>query len=470
VTTTLTNTTFLFLCVTLIACVVRYALRGENQAAAWINYGGRLLSGSKLLSTVLIVGATVGMGSHILVGYLGPGDIVQEFVGTKELAAGRSINPTTTMQERAGYWLDQEHLERTVLARWAPLRKLQAYSIANGAREIVVQAHPPFHILLFAPIVELCGSIQRTQVVMTVINLAAYCWLLLLVWRSTSLPALVPASAVSLLYLLTLDWQPLLANLREGQIGVVVALLVTAGWYSLARDRLWLAGILIGLAALIKMFPALLFFWLLLRKRRAFVAALGTVFVAVLFVYLIRGQAAFIDYFNAAKSVEEHFGRGRLNYSLFSVISYALAGPTAKSLLATGTTLLADALLFGCSAFLTLRKRAPSKIDEALEFSGYIVLSCLLSPTVEAFYYPILLLPIAAVASVVRPATLLRSSIALLAILWCFSFPDQVSWRSTEFLARMLGNRLAFLLCSFPTFGLLGLWYWTARRQRAAMS
>jgi hypothetical protein len=467
VTTTLTNTTFLFLCVILIACLVRYARRGDNEAGAWMRDGIRRLSGSKLLIGVLVIGGAVGMGSHLLVGYLGPGDFFQDFVGVKELAAGRSLNPTTNMRERVEYWLSQGHLESTVLSRWGPLRRLEASSIDSGARQLVVQAHPPFHILLIAPIVELCGSIRRTFVALTAVNLAGYILLLYLLWRSTNLPALVPAGAAALLFLLALDWQPLLANLRQAQIGVVVALLVIAAWYCLTRDRPWLAGVLIGLAALIKMFPALLFFWLLLRRRRAFVAGLATVFIAALFLYSIRGPAAFVDYYHAARAVEEEFGRSRINYSPSAVISYVIAGPTAKSIWASAAVAFADVMLFGYSAFLTLRKRTPTQFDEALEFSGYIALACLLSPTVEAFYYPILLLPIATVASMIRPAALVSSSIALLAILWCFSFPDQLVWRPTQLLAPLIGDRLSFLICSFPTFGLLGLWYWIERRQQA---
>lgn len=384
------------------------------------------------------------MASHILVGYLGPGDIFQDFVGAKELAAGRSMNPTANMRERVAYWLDREPLDSAGLPDWPALGSLRASSLDSGARQLVVQAHPPFHIFLLAPLVKLCRSIQRTYLAVTLVNIAAYVLLLLLLWRSTNLPAVVPAGAVALLCLLALDWQPFLANLRQGQIGVVVALLVIGGWHCLSHDRPWPAGILIGLAALIKMFPALLIVWLLLRNRRAFVAALGTVSVAVLLLYLTRGPGAFIDYFHAAQAVEANFGRARNNSSLSSIISYVTGSPAA---------IFGDALLFGYAVFLMLRKRTP-----VLEFSSFVVLSCLLSPTSEAFYFPILLLPLATVASEIRPT-------AMLAILICFSFPDQVVWRSTELLTPVLGDRLAWLLCSFPTFAMLALWYWTARRE-----
>jgi hypothetical protein len=69
----------------------------------------------------------------------------------------------------------------------------------------------------------------------------------------------------------------------------------------------------------------------------------------------------------------------------------------------------------------------------------------------------------------IRPEAFLRSTIGLLAILLCFSFPDQVVLRSTEFLKPILGDRISWLLCSFPTLALLALWYWmTTRRRRMA--
>jgi len=466
VATTVTNTTFLFLCAILIACIVRYARRGENEAGTWIKDRVQLLSRSKLLIIVLVVGGAAGVATHVLVGYIGTGDLFQDFVGAKEFLAGRSMNPPSNMRERVDYWLGQQHMESSSLVRWAPLRRMQAGSIENMRSDTVIQGHPPFHILLIAPIVAVFGSIQGTYLAIAAVNVAAYAGLLLLLWRSTPLPALVPASAAALLCLLALDWQPLLANLRQGQIHPLVGFFVIAGWYFLSRDQPWPAGILIGLAALVKMFPGLLLFWLLLRRRRAFIAAVCTMFAAALFLYSIRGPQPFIDYYDTVRSYEAQFGSGRENYSLSSVITYVIAGPGAKSIWASAVVVLGDVLLLGYTAFLTLRKRKPTRIDTALEFSGFVVLACLMSPTVEAFYYPILLLPIATLAGVVRPQAVLRGSIALLGILWCFSSPEQVVWLPTQALTPMLGARLAFLLCSFPTFGMLALWYWIMRRQR----
>jgi hypothetical protein len=462
--TTAANTTFLFLCGILIACCVRYARQGETGAATWIEKVMRASSRSRLLCGTLIVAGAAGLGGRMVVGYIGPGDLFQDFVGAKEFAAGRSMNPTTKMGERVVYWLRQDPIELPGVDRWPALRRLQESSINSGARQLAVQAHPPFHILLIAPIVKLCGTIERTYLVMTAINLASYAVALMLLWRSApaNFRAIVPGF---FLCILAADWQPFLANVRQGQVGLVVALLVVAGWYSIVRERPFAGGILIGFAALIKMFPALLLCWLLLRNRRAFVAAAGTIFSAAVLLYRIIGWGGFIDYMHAAKTVEEIFGRVRINYSLTSVLSYMVAGPSGQTVWVSAAVLMAAAALLGYSIMLMRRRPVPSSTEAALEFGSFVVLSCLLSPTCEAFYYPVLLLPIAALSHTTRPTAVLRSSMGLLMILCCFSFPDQVPVRFTGFLQPILGHRISWLLGSFPTFAMLALWYWMMHAQ-----
>jgi Glycosyltransferase family 87 len=448
----------------LIGSIVRYVRQGEEGAVTWIQTIIQWSARSRILCCALIVTGAIGMGSRMLVGYLGSWDLFQDFIGAKEFAAGRSMNPPN-MTERVDYWLQQDPLKLQVLDRWPALRKLQDSSIDNGARQVVVQAHPPFHVLLVAVIVMLCGTIQRTYLMMTAVTLACYAGTLTMLWRSVpaGFRTAVPAF---LLCILAADWQPFIANLRQGQVGVVVALLVTAGWYSILRGRSVAGGVLIGLAALIKMYPALLLVWLLLRNRRAFLAAISTMSAAALFLYFSIGWSGFIDYTKAAKTVVEIFGRSRINYSLPSVVSYVVAGPVQQSMWASAVVVVTGAALLGYSILLVVRRSMPSPTEAALEFGIFVVLACLLSPTCEAFYYPILLLPMLTLLHTIRPEALLRSSIVLLAILCCLSFPDQVVWRSTELLKPMLGDRISWLLCSFPTAAMVALWYWmTARRQ-----
>ena len=58
--------------------------------------------------------------------------------------------------------------------------------------------------------------------------------------------------------------------LSHGQWGALLSMLVAVGWYGISRDRPLLSGFAIGVAASMKVFPALLMIYLLLSHRRAF--------------------------------------------------------------------------------------------------------------------------------------------------------------------------------------------------------
>jgi len=449
--TTFTNTTFLFLCVMILI-----------QSVSGPVLVKRLLR-SRLVLAILILGSAVSMGSRMLVGYLGPGDIFQEFLGATELAAGRSMNPANeaVVHDRVVYWFGRDPLDPGPQI-WAPLRTLRTNSMSSGAAQIIVQAHPPFHVLLMAPLA-LLRSVRFMYIMMTLINFASYGLLLLMIWRL--LPdGLRASTGIVLPLVLALGWQPFVANLRQGQIGIVVALLVVAGWLNLGK-RPELGGALIGVGALIKMFPALLLVWLLFRNRRAFLSSLCTIFLGALVLYLTSGWAGFVDYTQAAKTVEAVYGRSRMNYSLSAVIGHVVAGPNARSLWISAAILAVEAIILGLAVFEILRTPKASRNATALEFGGFVVLSCLLSPTCWAFYYPLLLLPLALLLGEVSTRATARSVIGLLLILCSFSFPEQVVGQLTEHIAPLIGDRPSWLLCSFPTFGMLALWLWIEQQR-----
>jgi uncharacterized membrane protein len=65
-----------------------------------------------------------------------------------------------------------------------------------------------------------------------------------------------------------------LAALGEGQSGMILAFLIGSSWLLLRNDKAFPAGCAIGLAASIKLYPIMLFPYLLLKNRRAFAGAL----------------------------------------------------------------------------------------------------------------------------------------------------------------------------------------------------
>src|SRR5690242_6030206 len=97
-------------------------------------------------------------------------------------------------------------------------------------------------------------------------------WLLLREFGVPITPWLV-VPGFSLLVLAGL-FTPLREQLHQGQWNLVLLLLFTEAWICQRRDRPVLAGCLVGLAAVLKLFPGfLLLFFLLRRQWRAAAAA-----------------------------------------------------------------------------------------------------------------------------------------------------------------------------------------------------
>jgi alpha-1,2-mannosyltransferase len=72
-----------------------------------------------------------------------------------------------------------------------------------------------------------------------------------------------------------LCWYPLQAHLALGQLSLLVIACLIGCWILWSRNRNYLAGILLALACLIKLFPGLIFLYLIVRRKwHAFISAL----------------------------------------------------------------------------------------------------------------------------------------------------------------------------------------------------
>jgi hypothetical protein len=130
--------------------------------------------------------------------------------------------------------------------------------------------HPPFAILLTTPFAQLSfKGAARSWFAASL----ALCFVLAIVLAHLSrrgndreLPklrhALIGFAAL-------LMWPPVLYNLEKGQFTILLAALVAIAWALLARDDSSVGGLWLGLAAAVKLFPAVLAVYLLFRRPRA---------------------------------------------------------------------------------------------------------------------------------------------------------------------------------------------------------
>lgn len=159
---------------------------------------------------------------------------------------------------------------------------------------IAVNAHPPTSVLLALPF----AALPFTEALplwnlLSLVALAVSAWLIV---HHLHLPFsfwdLLPAVTLLLLC------HPFQHQMVQGQLNLVLLLLVTGAWAADRSDRPLWAGTLVALAAAIKLYPAFLFLYFVLRGRwRAVRAGIVAFVLITALTALVLGPQAYADYF-----------------------------------------------------------------------------------------------------------------------------------------------------------------------------
>jgi hypothetical protein len=242
---------------------------------------------------------------------------------------------------------------------------------------------------------------------MSLAALAATLWLLI---RELAIP--FPAWAVFPVVTLLLVCSPLRQQVGQGQLNLVLLLLITGTWAAERSARPWLAGTLLGVVTGIKLFPGLLFVYFALRRQWRVVMA-GTAG----FLFFTGLTLAVLGPESYRSHVEEglpHLGQIRaewLNASLAGLWSKLFdAGPGFQGrnvemlwqspALARIGTALSCALLLALWAWVVWRARSRAQYDQAF---GLTLTTMLLVSPITWDHYFLLLLPALALVWVALP-------------------------------------------------------------------
>lgn len=196
---------------------------------------------------------------------------------------------------------------------------------------------PPFFALFITPFALLARiHLPLTQMLWYCLNITLFFWTLHL-WcklaygkplggfderRDLSLMS----GAVLIPVLLTVE--PLLRNFVQLQINVMILFLMSLGFHRLSEGRERAAGFWFGLAAAIKAFPVVIFFYLLLRKRlraAAFMGLWGLVLTALpVFRY---GIPSYLEHLRTwiHLSLSGGYPVGSLNQSVYAMVARWIA-------------------------------------------------------------------------------------------------------------------------------------------------
>src|SRR5262249_29668490 len=254
-----------------------------------------------------------------------------------------------------------------------------------------------------APLVLL--PVQLGALLWDVLALAALATAVTLIVRELGLKP-GPWRLAALLTLVIL-FPPLLNALLEAQISPLLLLLCTLAWRWTRRERTAAAGVVLGLAAALRLFPALALLYYAIRRDWRALATAGVTFTvssAVLLPFIgIDGYLAYAT--REAPSANAQWITSGHNVSLWGFASTLLGAGDPKVSLLSAPALARPAaalLALGLVCLLALntawRRHVAARADHRA-FLAYVPAMLLISPLTWGHYLVMALLPLLVLAA-----------------------------------------------------------------------
>jgi len=414
---------------------------------------GRLLSQRAMLA-VLLLGACVNIAFSALAGYINPRDYVQDVVAAHQFLKHATMYPRDLPEmgivELSAPIIGRKEMQRLPVIRHDLDTLRDPPASAN--------AHPPtLGIALAAPVLLL--GLRGSFVFVLLLSVALLCVSLAAILRELypDLPFRTSCAVAGLVF----GWYPVGTTLRSGQPSIVLFALITAGWLMLRRNRPWMAGGAIGLAACLHAFPALLLLYCAVRSRRAFVSAAGTITLLSIAAAAVTIPSTFRQWLDTMDMVAQRFVPAAGNLSVAGLIASFSSGigwGANVRLVAPATVLIVAGAL---ALFLwpwNRRNLRPERLD--VEYSVFVAAMLLASPISWGRYLPIMLLPLGVLIGNWRHKRPRLAATALLAALVFLSFPDSTFLWMYNWFARNLGFAAGWLMAAMPSFSILAILLW----------
>jgi len=365
-----------------------------------------------LLSTpivfVLALGAIFNVSTAAYMGYEVPRDIMQDIQSAKFLWAGQPAFPQN-MTNEIKQTIDHEPPPAS-LAKWVPgLAVIESEAYRYLVKEPWTQAHPAGMTLLLASLVPWLP----VRAIVLLFSFASVVSLLGTVWLLRKQLRIPDDSRLWLAFALAfLGWFPFWIVVRTGQVSCFLAFLMTLAWSFLRRERNVAAGICLGVATALKLFPGFLIVYLLLRRRKAFWPAALTAGALLTGSFALVGWQNTRDYMRVVNFVQEYYKGYRANLSILSVFSGLAPSLDSRWHFAI---ILSRFFLVATVAFLAWTVTRKSRDERGavtldIEYALFMALLPVLSPVSWDHYLVILVLPVAVLISCLRPASVLAEN------------------------------------------------------------
>ncbi len=256
---------------------------------------------------------------------------------------------------------------------------------------------PPFYGMLFVPLVRYFDglSVLFAHRVLNVLLLVATALIWLRMWR---LP-LFSLGAAALV--IVLNFRPLVDTIAFGQIDLVLLFLLTAALWALRAERDAMAGALVALGTLFKLYPVVLLAFFVLKRRWAGLwgFALGMLVFNGIALAVMGWEPHRLYLFEVLPRIGGTTSWVE-NQTIAGFVARLVASPTSatifqdQALQLLGTAISALVVLAVCAlALLPAERRSPAF---ALQYGLFLLLMVLSVPAAWMHYETLLVVPFAA--------------------------------------------------------------------------
>lgn len=267
-------------------------------------------------------------------------------------------------------------------------------------------AHPPAAVLIALPLARF--DYQTAQFIWNLVTFTLFVFSIWLVWRELA-TRFQPWHVFSICTLL-LFASPVVITLRQGQLNFLLAFLLTVGWVADRHGYQLGAGLAVGLAAGLKLFPGfiLLYFLGAGRWRAAIGLVIGAVVINALTLAVV-GIGAFETYVREVIPSLQVFQSGWRNISINGWVLRLLdphpiqAGPEAYRNPVLAKLLTAVGVLLVSAVVVWIAIRARRTVDPDRGWAVALTGMLLVSPITWSHYLVLLVVPLAVLANRIPP-------------------------------------------------------------------
>ena len=340
-----------------------------------------------------------------------------------------------------------------------------------------VNAHPPTSVLLALPLVGL--DYRNAQLAWSLLSLAALGLSIWMLVRGLGIRfaawSLLPTATLLLVF------SPLQQQMIQGQLNLVLLLLIVGSWLADRKGKPVLSGVLLAAATAIKLFPGFLFLYFLGRRKwRSLVAGAAALILITAVTVGVVGVESVRVYVTQilpeASTWTATWNNASLAgfwYKLFDPVSRnAPVEPLLRSpVIAIAGTMLSWAVVVGFLLPVLWRARTKPESDRA--FGLTVIAMLLISWITWEHYFLLALLPLAVVwVHLPRAAWAGRSLVAILVVLALPIIALSNALIPGGFFQGKASPAHTLTLLSLQCYALCGLFAlgWLEQRRPAALS